>query len=111
MSWASAEPPNSTAAISPTLSFAVTHLIKSSLGVKFLGVKCAEHGAGLSMPPGCRSVAGIGAFKADMMTTVFAAGGYRTIPAVFQYSGGVAAEPGFEIVRARFHRPVPPAPA
>ena len=59
------------------------------------------------MPPGCRSVAGIGAFKADMMTTVFAAGGYRTIPAVFQYSGGVAAEPGFEIVRARFHRPVP----
>jgi hypothetical protein len=41
------------------------------------------------------------------MTTVFAAGGYRYIPAVFQYSGGVAAEPGFEIVRARFHRPVP----
>jgi hypothetical protein len=41
------------------------------------------------------------------MTTVFAAGGYRTIPAVFQYSGGVAAEPGFEIVRVRFHRPVP----
>ncbi len=41
------------------------------------------------------------------MTTVFAAGGYRYIPAVFQYSGGVAAEPGFEIVRVRFHRPVP----
>ena len=40
------------------------------------------------------------------MTTVFAAGGYRTIPAVFQYSGGVAAEPGFEIVRVRFHEPV-----
>ena len=41
------------------------------------------------------------------MTTVFAAGGYRYIPAVFQYSGGVAAEPGFEIVRVRFQRPVP----
>jgi hypothetical protein len=40
------------------------------------------------------------------MTTAFAAGGYRFIPAVFQYSGGVAAEPGFEIVRIRFHRPV-----
>ena len=39
--------------------------------------------------------------------TAFAAGGYRYIPAVFQYSGGVAAEPGFEIVRVRFHRPVP----
>src|SRR5471030_1838929 len=38
---------------------------------------------------------------------VFAPGGYRYIPAVFQYSGGVAAEPGFEIVRVRFQRPVP----
>ena len=27
------------------------------------------------------------------MTTVFAAGGYRYMPAIFQYSGGVAAEP------------------
>jgi hypothetical protein len=41
------------------------------------------------------------------MTSVFAAGGYRYIPAVFQYSGGVAAEPGFAIVRVRFHAPVP----
>ena len=41
------------------------------------------------------------------MTTVFPAGGYRYIPAVFQYSGGVAAEPGFEIVRVRFRDPVP----
>lgn len=41
------------------------------------------------------------------MTVAFAAGGYRFIPAVFQYSGGVAAEPGFEIVRVRFHAPVP----
>jgi hypothetical protein len=41
------------------------------------------------------------------MTATFAAGGYRYIPAVFQYSGGVAAEDGYEIVRVRFHRPVP----
>jgi hypothetical protein len=52
----------------------------------------------------CRSVANSN--KAKQMTTVFAAGGYRYIPAVFQYSGGVAAEPTFEIVRVRFHRPV-----
>jgi len=37
---------------------------------------------------------------------VFAAGGYRFIQAVFQYSSGVAAEPGFEIERARFARPL-----
>jgi hypothetical protein len=41
------------------------------------------------------------------MTVAFAPGGYRYIPAVFQYSGGVAAEPGFEIVRVRFRNPVP----
>src|SRR4051794_12702357 len=41
------------------------------------------------------------------MTNVFPGGGYRYIPAVFQYSGGVAAEPGFEIVRIRFRTPVP----
>jgi hypothetical protein len=41
-----------------------------------------------------------------MSTLAFAPGGYRFIPAVFQYSGGVAAQPGFEIVRVRFHRPV-----
>ena len=38
---------------------------------------------------------------------VFSIGGYRYIRAVFQYSGGVAAEPGFEIERARFLRPLP----
>ena len=32
----------------------------------------------------------------------FAPGGYRFIPAVFQYSGGVAAEPGFRIERVTF---------
>ena len=42
-----------------------------------------------------------------MSTAAFAPGGYRYIPGVFQYSGGVAAEPGHEIVRVRFHRPVP----
>jgi hypothetical protein len=38
---------------------------------------------------------------------VFEAGGYRYIKAVFQYSGGVAAEPGYEIERARFAKPLP----
>jgi len=42
---------------------------------------------------------------------VFAPGGYRFIPAVFQYSSGVAAEPGYEIERARFVEPVPLAAA
>lgn len=35
--------------------------------------------------------------------------GYRFIPAVFQYSAGVAALPGFRIERARFPEPVPMA--
>src|SRR5438552_7838808 len=37
----------------------------------------------------------------------FPPGGYRYIEAVFQYSSGVAAEPGFEIERARFLEPPP----
>src|SRR5215213_4670190 len=57
---------------------------------------------GAPLPHGGASRAG----RADM-TTRFTAGGYRYIPAVFQYSGGVAAEPGSEIVRIRFHRPIP----
>jgi hypothetical protein len=36
----------------------------------------------------------------------FRAGGYRFITHQFQYSGGVAAELGFRIERARFTRPV-----
>ena len=40
-------------------------------------------------------------------TVVFAPGGYRYMPAVFQYSGGVAAEAGFELERARFKNPLP----
>jgi hypothetical protein len=42
---------------------------------------------------------------------VFAAGGYRHLEGVFQYSAGVAAEPGFAIERMRFRRPVPLAAA
>ena len=37
----------------------------------------------------------------------FPEGGYRYIKAVFQYSSGVAAEPGFALERARFARPLP----
>ena len=37
----------------------------------------------------------------------FLAGGYRFISHQFQYSGGVAAEPGFRIERARFARSLP----
>jgi hypothetical protein len=40
-------------------------------------------------------------------TTIFAPGGYRFIPAVFQYSAGVAAEPGFAIERIVFPEPQP----
>jgi hypothetical protein len=38
---------------------------------------------------------------------VFAPGGYRFINAVFQYSGGVAAEAGHRIVRVRLNRALP----
>lgn len=37
----------------------------------------------------------------------FDPGGYRYIKAVFQYSGGVAAEPGFRIERVRLASPLP----
>src|SRR6266567_3654070 len=40
-------------------------------------------------------------------THEFAPGGYRFIPGVFPYSGGVAALPGHAIERVRFHTPVP----
>ncbi len=42
-----------------------------------------------------------------MTTADFRPGGFRCIPAVFQYSGGVAALPGFAIERVRFRNPVP----
>jgi hypothetical protein len=37
----------------------------------------------------------------------FAAGGYRYVPSVFQYSAGVVAAPGFDLVRVRFRRNPP----
>ena len=40
------------------------------------------------------------------MTSDFASGNYRFIPAVFQYSAGAAANPGFEVERVRFDKPV-----
>lgn len=42
-----------------------------------------------------------------MGVQTFAAGGYRYIPAVFQYSGGIAAEHGFHIERVVFRQPLP----
>jgi hypothetical protein len=42
-----------------------------------------------------------------MQTTDFPPGGYRFINGVFQYSGGVAALPGYRITRVRFTSPVP----
>lgn len=40
-------------------------------------------------------------------TKAFAHGNYRYIPAVFQYSGGAAAEPGFAIERVTFRAAIP----
>lgn len=44
-----------------------------------------------------------------MATATFAAGGYRYVRGPFQYSAGVAAEPGHRIERIRFARPLPVA--
>jgi hypothetical protein len=41
------------------------------------------------------------------LVEVFRPGGYRYIRAVFQYSSGVAAEPGFQIERVRLREPLP----
>jgi hypothetical protein len=41
------------------------------------------------------------------MTRDFPIGNYRFLPSVFQYSGGAAADAGFEIERVRFAIPVP----
>lgn len=40
-------------------------------------------------------------------TIPFEAGAYRYVPGVFQYSAGVAAMPGYHIVRVRFHESLP----
>ena len=53
----------------------------------------------------------MGTDLASEETVRFAAGNYRYLPGVFQYSAGVVAEPGHRIVRARFDRPVPLAEA
>lgn len=42
-----------------------------------------------------------------MTTATFEPGGYRYIPAMFQYSGGVAALPGYRIVRVAFRKALP----
>jgi hypothetical protein len=42
-----------------------------------------------------------------MSTQPFVSGNYRFIPGPFQYSGGVAAEPGFAIERVRFAKLLP----
>ena len=42
-----------------------------------------------------------------MTSATFAPGGYRFIPAVFQYSGGVAAEAGYQVERVTLRRPLP----
>src|SRR5262245_23715242 len=42
-----------------------------------------------------------------MTTANFEPGGYRYIPGMFQYSGGVAALPGHEIVRVTFRKTIP----
>jgi hypothetical protein len=41
------------------------------------------------------------------MVRDFPAGNYRFIPAVFQYSSGAAANPGFEVERVRFDKLLP----
>ena len=38
---------------------------------------------------------------------IFQEGGYRYLPSVFQYSAGIAAEPGFQLVQARFKSVLP----
>ena len=42
-----------------------------------------------------------------MTATDFAAGNYRFLPYAFQYSSGAAAQPGYEIERVQFRKPVP----
>src|SRR6185436_19355425 len=51
-------------------------------------------------PPG-------GEEPAPVTIATFTPGSYRFIPAVFQYSAGVVAEPGFQIERVAFREPQP----
>jgi hypothetical protein len=52
-------------------------------------------------------ISGLGEESGLTEVIAFEAGGYRYIKGVFQYSAGVAAEPGYAIVRARLSRPMP----
>ena len=42
-----------------------------------------------------------------MAALPFEPGGYRFVKGVFQYSAGVAAMPGYRIVRVQFRQPIP----
>src|SRR5215472_18682366 len=55
----------------------------------------------------CAMLGSIPPSKRGRAMSTVQAGGYRFIAHQFQYSGGVAAEPGFRIEHARFTRPVP----
>src|ERR1041385_6769341 len=106
-SAARAGPHISAAAANVKASFVAARCIKSSLKsivswAQVCGARCALVNGALMPQRAARSRR-----RASPMTTVFPPGGYRYIPAVFQYSGGVAAEPGFEIVRMRFRDSVP----
>jgi hypothetical protein len=48
-------------------------------------------------------------FRGQVMSATidFTPGGYRYLPSVFQYSAGVAAQPGYEVRRVRFRSPAP----
>ena len=59
------------------------------------------------MPRNARRTPNLNRGRAHATVQSFPAGGYRFISHQFQYSGGVAAEPGFRVERARFARPLP----
>ena len=60
------------------------------------------------MPRNARRTPNLNRGRAHADGSVFPShGGYRFISHQFQYSGGVAAEPGFRVERARFARPLP----
>src|SRR5215470_11503940 len=66
----------------------------------------------LKSPMAARLVCGRGheaMWRNERMAVVeeFQAGGYRFLPGGFQFSGGVAASPDYEIKRCRFRAPVP----
>src|SRR5437016_4290582 len=62
---------------------------------------------GCSMAPRVSACNWMTGSEATNMTSDFTAGNYRFIPAVFQYSSGAAANPGYEIERVRFDKWLP----